>query len=71
LRMGPLRTKAKTFIVKARRLLDEGASEDAEQAVKIAVLALDKAAQKGALHKRNASRRKSRLMKRLHVLRSQ
>ena len=33
-----------------------------------AVSALDKAAQKGAIHPRNASRRKGRLMKRLTAL---
>ncbi len=40
--------------------------EAAEQAVKDAVVALDKAAQKGALHQNNADRRKSRIMKQLH-----
>jgi ribosomal protein S20 len=34
----------------------------ADQAVHAAVVALDKAAAKGALHPNNASRRKSRLM---------
>jgi small subunit ribosomal protein S20 len=33
-----------------------------------AVSALDKAAQKGVIHKNNAARRKSRLMKRLAAL---
>lgn len=32
-----------------------------------AIVALDKAAQKGALHKRNAARRKSRLVSRLNT----
>lgn len=39
--------------------------EAAEEAVGNAVVALDKAAQKGAIHQNNASRRKSRLMKQL------
>jgi len=34
----------------------------------VAVKALDKAAQKGVIHKNNASRRKSRLMKKLAAL---
>jgi small subunit ribosomal protein S20 len=38
---------------------------EAEKAVKEAVVALDKAAQKGVIHKRNASRRKGRLMHQL------
>ena len=32
-----------------------------------AIVALDKAAQKGAVHRRNAARRKSRLMRRLNA----
>jgi small subunit ribosomal protein S20 len=39
--------------------------EGADQAVGDAVVALDKAAQKGAIHRNNASRRKSRIMKQL------
>ena len=38
----------------------------AEQAVKDAVVALDKAASKGAIHRNNAARRKSRIMKQLN-----
>jgi small subunit ribosomal protein S20 len=50
---------------KARRLIesDDGA---AEQSVQQAIVALDKAAQKGAIHRRNAARRKSRLMAQLN-----
>jgi small subunit ribosomal protein S20 len=39
--------------------------ELAEQEVRSAVVALDKAAKKGVIHKANASRRKSRIMKQL------
>ena len=39
--------------------------EAAVEAGNTAVVALDKAAQKGAIHRNNASRRKSRLMKQL------
>ena len=45
--------------------MSTGDVEAAERAVKDAVVALDKAAQKGAIHKGNASRRKARLMKQL------
>jgi small subunit ribosomal protein S20 len=58
----PLRSRAKTYIRNARRLIDEGDVDAADQAVHAAVVALDKAAAKGALHPNNASRRKSRLM---------
>jgi small subunit ribosomal protein S20 len=67
----PLRSKAKTFVAKARNLMAANELDEAEVAVKDAVVALDKAAQKGAIHKRNASRRKARLMKRLSVTRQE
>ena len=61
----PLRTRAKTEIRRARALIDASDIDEAEKAVKSAFVALDKAAQKGALHANNASRRKSRIMKAL------
>ena len=70
IRNAPLRSKAKTMVTKARRLMESNeveADESAEAAVKVAVVALDKAAQKGAIHHKNAARRKSRLMKQLHT----
>ena len=63
----PLRSKAKTMVTKARRLMESNEVEAAEAAVNDAVVALDKAAQKGAIHHKNAARRKSRLMKQLHT----
>jgi len=66
----PLRTKAKSFVTKARRLIAANEMAAAEQAVGQAVVSLDKAAQKGALHQNNASRRKSRIMKMLNKARS-
>jgi hypothetical protein len=44
----------------------EGA-EGAEQLVGVAISALDRAVSKGVLHRNNAARRKSRLMKRLQA----
>ena len=41
--------------------------EAAEVATMEAIVALDRAAQRGAVHKRNAARRKSRLMRRLNA----
>ncbi len=43
-------------------------NEETREAVVLAVKALDKAAEKGVIHKNNAARRKSRLMKRLASL---
>lgn len=62
----PLRSKAKTLVTKARRLIEDDDVESAESVVHEAVVALDKAAKKGAVHPKNAARRKSRLMSRLH-----
>ena len=61
----PLRSRARTSIRNARRLIEDGDLDAADTAVHSAVVALDKAAAKGALHPNNASRRKSRLMSQL------
>jgi small subunit ribosomal protein S20 len=45
--------------------------EEARETTLLAVKALDKAAEKGVIHKNNAARRKSRLMKRLAALEKQ
>ena len=65
-RNAPLRTKARSHVRNARRLIEENNLEAAEQAVRDATVALDKAAQKGVIHANNAARRKSRLMLQLH-----
>ncbi|HEY59436.1 MAG TPA: 30S ribosomal protein S20 [Anaerolineae bacterium] len=62
------RGKARTFVKRARLAISAGDKENAQEAVKVAISALDKAAEKGVLHKNNASRRKSRLMKGLASL---
>jgi small subunit ribosomal protein S20 len=51
-------------------MLAEDLDEARETTLK-AVKALDKAAEKGVIHKNNASRRKSRLMKQLAALEKQ
>ncbi len=57
------RSRAKTAIKKARRLIEAGQLEEAREAIRIAYKALDKAAEKGIIHKNNAARRKARLMR--------
>jgi len=59
------RSKARTYVKRARRLIDAGQFEEAELVTLQAVQALDRATQKGVLHKNNAARRKSRLIKQL------
>ncbi|MDH7473214.1 MAG: 30S ribosomal protein S20 [Anaerolineae bacterium] len=63
------RSRARTFVKKARMLIDEGKLDEAQEAVRQAVSALDKAAEKGIIHKNNAARRKSRLMQHLNQAR--
>jgi small subunit ribosomal protein S20 len=57
------RSRARTFVKRTRRLVEGGQIEEAEAMAREAVSALDKAAAKGVIHKNNASRRKSRLLK--------
>jgi len=57
------RLRNRTFRGAARTAIKDARAEMTEAEVKNAVSALDKAAEKGAVHPRNASRRKSRLMK--------
>lgn len=65
------RSRARTYIKRARVLIAEGQLDEAELMAQKAVSALDKAAQKGVIHKNNASRRKARLMKRLRQAQQQ
>lgn len=59
-----IKSAVKTEITKARNAIASGVDpEVAEAAVRAAVSALDRAAKKGVIHKNNAARRKSRLMK--------
>jgi small subunit ribosomal protein S20 len=60
------RSAARTEIKKVRRLMEAGEVKQAEEQVVAAIRALDKAAQKGVIHKNNAARRKSRLLQSLH-----
>lgn len=62
------RGRARTFVKQARTAIEAGKAEDARSATMVAVSALDKAAEKGIIHKNNAARRKSRLMKQLAQL---
>jgi small subunit ribosomal protein S20 len=62
------RGAARTFIRKANAAIESGNLDEARAAVLRAQKALDKAAEKGIIHKNNAARRKSRLMKRFAAL---
>lgn len=64
------RNRARTMVKKARQALGKGDVAAAREATRAAVKDLDMAASRGTIHKRNAARRKSRLMKQLARLES-
>jgi small subunit ribosomal protein S20 len=57
------RSRVKTMIKKAEVAIKSG--QETEEALRQAISTLDKAAVKGIIHKNNAARRKSRLVKKL------
>lgn len=61
------RSRVKTMIKKAEQSIFSGSPS--EETIREALSTLDKAAGKGVIHKNNAARRKSRLMKKLNALR--
>lgn len=60
-----VRTRARSAVKDAREAIETGSAEEKAQALQAAYSALDKAAAKGVIHKRNAARRKARLTKKL------
>ena len=56
------RSAVKTHVTRVRRLVDSGETTPVAE-VSAAVKALDQAAERGILHRNNAARRKSRLMR--------
>ena len=69
LRNRTYRGAARTAVKDARTALEN--RTDQQTSVMFAISMLDKAAKKGAVHPRNAARRKGRLMKQLFALGSQ
>ena len=68
LRNRSARTETRSTLVKANRAIAGGDPEEAAAALRNASRLLDRAVQKGILHRNNASRRKSRLAARLNKL---
>jgi len=63
----PISSKAKTLLRNAIELIEENKdTEEIKKGYKEAISALDKATQKGVLHKNNVARKKSRLTKKLN-----
>lgn len=65
------RGRARTYIKKAHSAMEIGEFELAQETTLMAISALDRAADRGVIHKNNAARRKSRLLKRLNSLEKQ
>ena len=61
-----VRSELKTR-TKAATIAAENGAEDADELARLAIKRIDKAAAKGIIHKNQAARRKSRLVKRLAV----
>ncbi len=62
-----IRTYTRSRVAIARRSIESTPDQpETESALKVAIIALDKAVTKGILHKNNAARRKSRLMQRFN-----
>ncbi len=61
-----IRSRTKTAIKEAEKLVVTADKEKAAAAVKTAVSSLDRAAVKGVIHPNNAARHKSRLVKKLN-----
>ncbi len=68
LRNRAFRGASRAAVNKARTALETGKAEESKAAVLQAISAIDTAAERGVIHKNNASRRKSRLMKALNKL---
>ena len=62
------RGQARTYIKKAHTAMASGDAAASREATLEAISTLDKAVEKGVIHKNNAARRKSRLMRRLAAL---
>ena len=63
-----VRVKSRTAVKAAREAVEGAELAPAQTAVARALSELDKAANKGVIHRNNAARRKSRLMKQLNSL---
>ena len=66
----PARSALRTHVARAVSSVGAGVVETSEEAVRFAIRALDKAAEKKIIHANKAARTKSRLMKRLNRARA-
>lgn len=57
-----VRTSLKTYVKRVRQAVESGDAEAIQAAVNLAAKNIDKASQRGIIHKNQAARRKSRVM---------
>ena len=62
------RGTARTYVRKAEAAIKVGDAQASQEETLKAIKALDKAASKGVIHKNNAARHKSRLVKKLNSM---
>jgi small subunit ribosomal protein S20 len=61
-----VKSATRTYVKRARTAIAQNA-EETQATIVAAISALDRAAKKGVIHRNNAARRKSRLMKRFNA----
>ena len=62
------RTKMKNVVRSLNEAIDSGSVEEAKEALQVALPVIAKTASKGTIHKKNASRKISRLTRRVNAL---
>ena len=62
------RTQVKNVVKKIDEAIAAESAESAQQALQLAIPVIDRAAVKGAIHKKNASRKVSRLSRKVNAL---
>ncbi len=65
-----IKTKIKSTMKDFLQAVKTGQKEEAQKTLEVAIKTIDKAAQKGHLHKNNAARKKSLLQKKFNLLAS-
>ena len=62
------KSKMKGVVKKVLEALEQKSGDQAQEALKLAIPVIEKTAVKGSIHKKNASRKVSRLTKRVNAL---
>jgi small subunit ribosomal protein S20 len=63
-----IKSEMRSYIKRVETLVSENNANEAKAVYKVAISKIDKAAQKGIIHKNNAARKKSALSKKVSAL---